>query len=140
MSAIYLAARYSRREELLRYAADLEARGHTITSRWLAGNHQIDDAGLSVEAARAERERFATEDWADLCAADACISFTEAPRSSNSRGGRHVEYGAALALGLWCVVVGPRENVFHCLPFVTQYDTWADFLATDPLAKEAQHA
>jgi hypothetical protein len=46
MSRVYLAARYSRREELCRYADDLRAIGHTITSRWLDGNHQVDDRGL----------------------------------------------------------------------------------------------
>ena len=96
---IYLAARYSRIDELNRYANDLRAMGHIITSRWLQGAHQIGDDGLSEEASRAERERFAMEDWADLMAADCCISFTEPPRSSNSRGGRHVEFGAAVAAG-----------------------------------------
>lgn len=128
MSAIYLAARYSRREELLGYVADLERLGHVVTSRWLHGNHQIDDAGLSTEAKRAERERFATEDWNDLKSASVCISFTEAPRSSNSRGGRHVEFGAALALGHRVIVIGPRENVFHCLPIVEHFDNWTDFM------------
>lgn len=127
---IYLAARYSRREELCGYRAELEALGHRVTSRWLNGNHQIDDAGLSAEAAQEERVRFASEDWNDLMAADWCISFTETPRSSNSRGGRHVEFGAALATGKVCVVVGPRENVFHCLPGVEWFPDWTAF-ATD---------
>jgi hypothetical protein len=122
---IYLASRYSRREELCGYRSELEAMGHEVTSRWLNGNHQIDDAGLSLEAAAAERTRFAQEDWDDLMAADCCISFTEAPRSSNSRGGRHVEFGAAMAAGKVCVVIGPRENVFHCLPDVWWYPEWA---------------
>lgn len=125
---VYLAARYSRREELCRYAFDLERIGYEITSRWLQGNHQIDDAGLSAEAATEERTRFATEDWDDLMAADICISFTEEPRSSNSRGGRHVEFGAALAAGKHCLVIGPRENVFHCLPNVNVFRYWDDFL------------
>ena len=114
----------SRREELCGYVADLAALGHSVTSRWLNGNHQIDDAGLSVEAKQEERTRFALEDWEDLCSAEIVISFTEPPRSSNSRGGRHVEYGAALALGRRCLVVGPRENVFHCLPWVEWYPDW----------------
>lgn len=129
---IYLAARYSRREELCGYAEALRLRGYYVTSRWLAGNHQIDDAGLSVEAAREERTRFAMEDWHDLMTADICISFTETPRSSNSRGGRHVEFGAALACGLRCLVVGPRENVFHCIPCVEVFDEWEHAMARLP--------
>lgn len=46
------------------------------------------------------------------------ISFTEPPRSGASRGGRHVEYGIALARGVRVIVVGFRENIFHWLPQV----------------------
>lgn len=122
---IYLAARYSRREELCTYRADLEALGHTITSRWLFGNHQLTDEELRADGGAVEkRARFAVEDWQDLIAAATCISFTEEPRSGNSRGGRHVEFGAALALGQRCIVVGARENVFHCLLTVEWYPDW----------------
>lgn len=127
---IYLASRYSRREELCEYAAIFTTEGHTITSRWLLGNHQIDDAGLSQEAKAEERKRFAMEDWHDLMQADCCISFTEEPRGTNSRGGRHVEFGAALAAGKRCIIIGPRENVFHCLPEVEHYLTFSEFLET----------
>jgi hypothetical protein len=131
MSRVYLAARYSRREELCRYADDLRAIGHTITSRWLDGNHQVDDRGLSVEADRSERERFAREDFEDVTSANICISFTETPRSSNSRGGRHVELGLALGLNISCVVIGPRENVFHCLTWVSIYPTWESYMVEE---------
>jgi hypothetical protein len=124
---IYLASRYSRRKELLGYAKQLERLGHCITSRWLLGNHSLDDRGLSIEAASAERTRFACEDWDDLLAADCVISFTEEPRGTTSRGGRHVEFGAAMARGKQCVVIGHRENVFHCLPDVEFYATWQEF-------------
>ena len=115
---IYLAARYSRHNELQTYAKNLMMQGHDVTSRWIWGNHQIDDKGLSAEAQRSERNRFAQEDFDDLMKADIVISFTEIPRSSNSRGGRHVEFGIALATNKQCIVVGPRENIFHCLPGV----------------------
>jgi hypothetical protein len=123
---VYLAARYSRREELCGYADELRVVGFEVTSRWLAGNHQISDAGLSEQAQAEERTRFATEDWEDLMAADVTISFTEPPRGTNSRGGRHVEFGAALAVGQQCFVVGHRENVFHCLEGVQFCETWTN--------------
>ncbi len=115
---IYLAARYSRRQELCAVRAILRSAGHVVTSRWLDGDHQVSDRGLSEQAEEAARVRFAVEDWEDLLAADCCVSFTEAPRTELTRGGRHVEFGAALALGKRCLVVGHRENVFHCLPQV----------------------
>lgn len=125
---IYLAARYSRRDELVQYAGQLKKMGHEVTSRWIAGNHQISDNGLSDEAHEAERTRFACEDWQDLWSAEMTISFTEPPRGSNSRGGRHVEFGAALAFGQRVIVIGHRENVFHCLPNVEFFSTGNDFL------------
>lgn len=118
---IYLASRYSRFDEMQGIRVVLQAMGHTVTSRWIDGDHQINDAGLSDEAKAAERTRFAAEDWEDLLAAHCVISFTEPPRATNSRGGRHVEYGAALATNKRCIVVGHRENVFHCLPQVEFY-------------------
>jgi nucleoside 2-deoxyribosyltransferase len=133
---IYLAARYSRFREMLDYARDLKAAGHIVTSRWINGNHQISDDGLSAQAAEAERVRFACEDRADLEAADCVISFTESPRSTNSRGGRHVEHGIALALGKRVIVIGHRENVFHCLPGIEFFETWSEarqaFLIIEP--------
>jgi len=123
---VYLASRYSRHKELQGYAHELMNAGHSITSRWIWGNHQIDDEGLSVEAKRSERVRFAEEDYSDLMSSEVCISFTEEPRSTNSRGGRHVEFGMAIASNLRCVVVGPAENVFHCLPFIEIYPRFSD--------------
>jgi len=40
----------------------------------------------------------------------------------------------ALALGKGAVVIGHRENVFHCLPEVGFFQTWDDYL-TDLSAK-----
>jgi hypothetical protein len=133
VSRIYLAARYSRRVELCGYRDQLSELGYVVVGRWLDGNHQIDDYGLSVEAKASERERFASEDLADLLSSQAVIAFTEIPRSSNSRGGRHVEFGIALGRGMRVFVVGPRENVFHCLPIVPVFDTFTELLESGAL-------
>lgn len=122
---IYLAARYIHHPWLRDVAAELTAMGHEVTSRWIQGGHELSKEG-SAAAAEADRRRFAMEDVEDLRAADCCLSFTEAPRSTNSRGGRHVEFGLALGLGKRVIVVGHRENVFHCLPEVEYCATWAD--------------
>lgn len=126
---VYLASRYSRFKELQKYAEVIESAGHQVTSRWIRGNHQISDDGLSAQAKESERIRLATEDLEDLNAADVVICFTEKPRSTNSRGGRHVEMGYALGTrAKVVVVVGPRENVFCCLPKVIWYPDWESFL------------
>jgi len=104
VSIFHLAARYSRREELCGYKADLEARGHRVPARWLLGEHQIH----GLEAARAvendgpvhvaQAALFAEDDIEDLFGADMIVNFTEMPRHGATRGGRHVDYGVALGL------------------------------------------
>lgn len=162
----YLAARYSRREELLRYAWHLEELGHEVTSRWIRGEHEmpeIGDADTTDEAfntvtdeRRAEiGKRFALEDLDDLMKAECLIAFTEQPGQTKGRGrgGRHVELGFALALlslrvsdserGQWMnqvVVIGPRENVFCCLDGVFHFPDWTSYLlASHALVDRVRH-
>lgn len=119
---IYLAARYSRLAEMQEKREELKAFGHFVTSRWVNGGHQIADRDHPAE----ERARFAYEDYSDVLLADCVISFTEEPRApSSNRGGRHVEFGIALALHKRVIVVGYRENVFHSMPEVEFYESWA---------------
>jgi|AACY02.2.fsa_nt_gi Nucleoside 2-deoxyribosyltransferase len=121
---IYLAARFSKRHILQEWAEQLEADGHQIVSRWSkrGSDHKI-PPGQSEEAAFRERRRFAEEDLEDLDQADCVLSLMEEPRS-NGRGGRHVEFGYALATGCRMVIVGPRETVFHCLREVEAFETF----------------
>ena len=138
----YLAARYSRREELCAYRSDLEARGHGAPARWLLGEHQVHglEASRAIEGSgpvpATQAVLFAEDDIEDLLAADVLVAFTEPPRSNTSRGGRHVEFGIALGLrrgsnhGPKIFIVGPLENVFHALPDVDgTFDDWAGFCA-----------
>ena len=64
----------------------------------------------------------------DLYNADTVISFTEEPRSTNSRGVRHIEHGIAIGLCKRTVVVGPRENIYHCLPSVLWFPNYSSFI------------
>jgi hypothetical protein len=62
----------------------------------------------------------------DVKRADCLISFTEDLTVPNtSRGGRHVEFGLALALAKLCYIVGPVENVFHELAD-KRFMTWEE--------------
>lgn len=117
---IYIAARYDRRFEMLRVASDLMRAGHEITSRWIEGGRG-DDPELVA----------AIEDVGDLERADCLVTFTERPERNvawAARGGRHVEFGIALATGKRLCIVGPRENVFHHLPRVEIYATVPDLI------------
>ena len=141
---LYFAARYSRRRELLIYREATEQLGHQVVARWLDGDHQIADSDLEMPAAPervlALARRYALDDIEDLAQCDACVVFTEPPRSSRSRGGRFVEMGLALGLGLEIFIVGPRENAFCALESrgwleseryqfcLSRYDDWQAFV------------
>ncbi len=115
---IYLASKYTRYPEMQGYRAILEQHGHVVTSRWINGNHEHTDVN-----ADAERSRFAEEDMDDLAEADVVLWFSEPEKiEGRNRGGRHVEFGAALAFGMPIVVIGRKENVFHYLPEVVHRD------------------
>lgn len=139
---IYLAARYSRRLELCGYREQLRQLGHDVPAVWLNGSHQISDRGAPIgehgealvegdaggdpEEAAILRQKFAQEDLRDVMLCDLLIAFTEPPRSSASRGGRHVELGLALGMGKHVWIVGPRENIFCWLEGVRQFETFED--------------
>jgi hypothetical protein len=134
-NTIYLAARYSRREELCSYREQLRLAGYLVTARWLNGSHQLDDKGKSIgetgeslvedeQGSSILRQKFANDDWEDVTNAGIVINFTEPPRSKANRGGRHVEFGIALAMNKRVIVVGYKENIFHWLPQVEFFETW----------------
>ena len=126
---IYLAGRYGRREELCEYAAELRGMGYIVSCRWLSTDHSIEDDQLTNgELPASLAKKFALEDLHDLMRSDCIISFTEIPKETVSRGGRHVELGFALARDdkMRLIVVGPRENVFHYLDVIEHYNTWEE--------------
>ena len=105
---IYLAAQYNRAAEMREVRALLCRRGHEVTSHWIDLPPDTEDP------------RYAQEDFYDVAAADAVVSFTSA--NGGGRGGRHIEFGIGLALNKRLIIVGPRENIFHALPQVEVYD------------------
>jgi nucleoside 2-deoxyribosyltransferase len=123
----YLAASFIRFKELQTYRTILKRYGHAVTSRWLNGDHQMDVGGMGSDPDLAAR--FGQEDLDDVIAADILIMFVDPPREGTSRGGRHTEFGIALAKDKTIFLIGQPENVFHWLPGVHQYDSWEDFEA-----------
>ena len=128
---IYLAGKYSRKEELIGYAKELAELGHSVVSSWLwtsLDDPQAKEVEVATESVpQLAGEVFALWDMIDLYNADMLVSFTEPVRGENKdRGGRHVELGVALARGMMIIIVGPRENVFYCHPDVEAVATWED--------------
>ena len=132
MTAYYLAARYSMNAEMRGVSDVLTALGHTVTSRWIHCHPDVVGDFTSSFDVYALNEH--TEDCAplgqhdldDIDAAQTLVSFSD--KTGGGKGGRHVEFGYALAMRKNLVVVGYRENVFHTLPQVVQYPDWAHFV------------
>jgi len=121
---VYLAGRYSRLDEFQGYKRELQEMGYKVPARWLLGEHRMIDGQPGPQ-----NEGFALDDFADIHASDIVVAFTEEPRTAATRGGRHVEFGIALALHRYHArpalhVVGPKENVFYYMPGVVHHETW----------------
>jgi nucleoside 2-deoxyribosyltransferase len=125
---IYLAAPYSRKDDMNVYAQELRDAGFTVTSRWLDENHP--PSVQMTDLTPKEHRQFARRDIHDVQSADAMVFFTD-PTKTILRAGRHVEFG--IILGLNCIsdkvrsilVVGlEHENLFHYSPYVYHYPTW----------------
>ena len=111
----YLAAAYDRKAEMRGYRAVLEYFGHSVTSRWIDGHPEINNGDIiSVEMLNDPEQwqlcrQVANHDLMDIEDADAMLSF----HGHTNQGGRHVEFGYALALGMPVYVIGDYENLFH---------------------------
>jgi hypothetical protein len=132
--SFYLAARFSRRDELCGYMDTLEQRGFHVTSRWLTQHQALDLSDKRAVYTNQDRTQFAIHDYEDVQRAQRLIAFTEDPNDkiavNGRRGGRHVELGLALAWAKHIYVVGYRENVFCSLPQVMFYETFDRLLET----------
>ncbi|MGH7746140.1 MAG: hypothetical protein ACREQ5_15420 [Candidatus Dormibacteria bacterium] len=128
---IYLAARYSRNSEMRGVRDVLTALGHEVTSRWIdchAGKYLTSFTPEHLNDDPEYCARLGLHDLEDVDAADAVLSFTDT--TGGGKGGRHVEFGYALAHpgGKRVILVGPRENIFHTLPQVEHYPDWPRLL------------
>jgi nucleoside 2-deoxyribosyltransferase len=131
---VYLAAQYARRSEIKGYVSQLEAAGLTVTSTWTS-EHYTPTITLKDIQDKNKKE-LARRDRHELESADAILFFSEDPDKQPARGGRHVEFGMAVAWGLKLVVVGGKENIFHYLPCVKVFPFFSEAMAY--LVKESQ--
>jgi hypothetical protein len=126
---LYLAARYSRRDEMRKVAAHLHTEGFSVTSRWLFEdkplNTKLGDDSVLFYADTAQI------DIDDIDRADTIMFFSEDPHVGTPRGGRHVEYGYALGTGKRLVVIGGAENIFHYLPAVLHFPNVQSFIESE---------
>lgn len=120
----YICARYGRREEARELADRLIQLGHQITSTWL---WQVEDEML-YDNGPLVAGQFAQKDVDEVESGNGIVYLSEPTDNVWGRGGRHVEFGVAIAFKKDLYVVGPLENLFHYLPKVVQCDSADDFI------------
>ena len=111
---IYIAALWSRREEMREVEKRLVAEGHMNTARWLWTTAPNEPKFWQPEA---------LVDVDDIVESDAVLTFTQPYKSMNSGGGRHFEFGLAYGLRKLLIGVGEQEIIFHHLPRMHFFDT-----------------
>jgi hypothetical protein len=118
----YLCSQFARQEEMRGYRRYLELIGWEVVSTWI--DEEEDCSNKSKD--------YAKTDLKDLEIANVIIAFTGPPYYGTleeiARGARHAEFGYALAKEKLIILIGNKENIFHHLDKVNQYDTWEDFL------------
>lgn len=131
---VYLASRYSRRDEMARFAQYLRRSGVIVTSRWIDERLALDPT--LNDCTPEHNLRVARIDLDDIDEADVVIFHSADPLVGTPRGGRHVEFGYAMGVGKRLVVIGGRENIFHFLPAVQHYATITEFLNAEGIGRE----
>jgi hypothetical protein len=110
MRKIYIACSYKQIERARKFRAAIERiPGCYVISRWLNGPSDLPLDALSAQ----ELEHISRTDLEDVSRADIVVVLAEG-KPQTSGGGRHVEFGYALASGIPIYWIGPVEH-----PFVT---------------------
>jgi nucleoside 2-deoxyribosyltransferase len=121
---VYLAAGFSRKNEIAEKSNELKALGIHVTSQW-----PWEDAAPTSSLEDVEEHRLkanALRDIQEIDEANTIVLFTQEPTKPFLRGGRMHEFGYAQGKRKRLIVCGPRENIFHYLAEVQQFDTWRE--------------
>jgi len=110
---IYLAAQFKEQDIMIQWSILLREHGHFITSRWLFATEELTNTSKAYNAA--------TIDLEDIDEAECLISSTLKRGELFTGGGRHIEYGYALAKGKKLINVGGFESVFHNLAITVPF-------------------
>lgn len=110
---IYLAAQFKEQCVMIQWAIFLHEHGHEITSRWLLAIEELTNTKSAEDAAKVDLE--------DIDMSDIVISSTLNRGEMFTGGGRHIEYGYALAKRKKLINIGGHESVFHSLAITVPY-------------------
>jgi nucleoside 2-deoxyribosyltransferase len=119
---LYLAAQFSRRDELRNYGNELQKIGIDVTAEWLYEQ----SVGEAMGSNPAHTREIAQRDIRDIDRCNLLLLFTNGPEKLIVRGAHHFEAGYAYGRGINVITVGPQDNVFYYLPCIKNFPTWDD--------------
>jgi hypothetical protein len=118
----YIAGKWGARERLRVIAEKVRWAGHEVTSSWLLPTIGVAEGEWS-QLSGEEAARTAKRDLDEIANSECLILDTI---DESNTGGREVEWGFALAVGLVVARVGPARNGFHAL--CPGFDSWDECL------------
>jgi len=126
---IYIAGWFGAKDRLRKERDRIHALGvGAVVSTWLDEETAAPEAPgetFVIGATPEQCREYAVRDLGEVRYSDLLILDTI---DVNPRGGREVEYGAAVISGLALWVVGPRRNVFHSVAH-RQFNAWSGAVA-----------
>jgi nucleoside 2-deoxyribosyltransferase len=122
MMRVYLAAHYSRKDEIKAAAKELQEIGIKVMSTWF-NERKTPNTSLTT-VSDTFRRTTAKRDVGEIRCSDYFVLFSLHPDTPFTRGGHVFENGYAVACGLRTLVVGPKQHIFHYLRGVKRVDTW----------------
>ena len=108
---IYFAASKHHIDRLDQAAVRIKRAGHVIVSKWIWFPDDM------------PRQEMANRDIEDVAKCDILVEIT-----GSGKGGRHVEFGYALAFDKQLAIIGDREHIFHEMHRVRQFADLDEFL------------
>lgn len=115
---VYIASAFSTINAVRKQREELRAIGIECTSSW-ADEKAAPDCQLP-DFLPSDHLFCAITDIKDIDRSDAVVLVTQDPTKPFVRGGRMHEFGYAMGRGKKLIICGPKENIFHYLPSVTE--------------------
>lgn len=112
--SLYLAASWSRKDEIDALIPYLDDAGHNVVSMWTkesgTSSQWLNDFSNTRHRLNAQR------DLLEIQIADVLVLFSQGYGTATRGGARFFEQGFANACGIPSLIVGDREIIFHSLP------------------------
>lgn len=121
MTNVYIAAKYSAKKEVEDFASYVNRLGAVkVVSTWHKSTVPEKDLSDPTEAFGFQTDpvgskKYAIKDLEEIDRSDVLVFYAEDANNQPPKGGRHVEFGYALAMKKTIIVIGERENVFHTM-------------------------